>query len=54
MASAHHYGAASRERGASQRDPRIAIVVPVMVPKKVLICRENAAGPGSVPFGGSN
>jgi hypothetical protein len=54
MAFAHHYGAASRE-GVPPEGSAIAIVIPVVVPKKMPIYRRNAAGSGRPrPFGGSN
>jgi hypothetical protein len=51
MTLAHHYGA-SRE-GVPARGSAIAIVVPVVVPDKVPICREMPQSSGSVLFGGS-
>jgi hypothetical protein len=52
MTLAHHYGA-SRE-GVLARGSAIAIVVPVVVPNKVPICREIPQSSESVLFGGSD
>jgi hypothetical protein len=43
MALAHHRGRASRGGGAGQRGPPIAILAPIVAPKKALICRGNGA-----------
>jgi hypothetical protein len=46
MALAHHRGRASRGGGAGQRGPPIAILAPIVAPKKPSVCRGKAAGSG--------
>jgi hypothetical protein len=46
MALAHHRGRAGRGGGAGQRGPPIAILAPIVAPKKPSVCREKPQGPG--------